>query len=150
MSWHPTRRDILLFLIILVLFGLFLQLDFSFRFTDSKGSDSLLGLRLGIGGRRPGEYGSGRVRRPYRDDDQSGIGKIVAGVSDAKLKWGDEGAARTKVAAHAPGWTVFDSLYLFNGTWYIVTDHPSSIPLLRMMTSTGAEIWNDDDSINKR
>jgi hypothetical protein len=48
------------------------------------------------------------------------------------------------------GWTIFRNLYLFNGTWFIVTDEPSDFPLLRMMTSTGAEIWNDDESIKSR
>jgi hypothetical protein len=45
---------------------------------------------------------------------------------------------------------VFDQVYLFNGTWYIVVDNPSRIPLLRMMTSTGKEIWNDEESIQGR
>ena len=48
------------------------------------------------------------------------------------------------------GWTIFDQVYLFEGTWFIVTDNPSSIPLLRLMTSTGKEIWNDDESIKGR
>lgn len=48
------------------------------------------------------------------------------------------------------GWTIFDSIYLFNGTWFIVTDNPSSVPLLRLMTSTGKEIWNDEESIKGR
>ncbi len=48
------------------------------------------------------------------------------------------------------GWTIFDQVYLFNGTWLIVTDNPSSIPLLRLMTSTGKEIWNDQESIRGR
>jgi hypothetical protein len=48
------------------------------------------------------------------------------------------------------GWTIFDQIYLFNGTWFIVTDKPSSIPMLRMMTSTGKEIWNDKESIAGR
>lgn len=48
------------------------------------------------------------------------------------------------------GWTIIDDLYLLNGTFYIVTDHPSSVPLLRLMTSTGNEIWNDEESINGR
>ncbi len=43
-----------------------------------------------------------------------------------------------------------DNLYLLNGTWYIVTDNPSDFPLLRMMTSTGGEIWNDEQSITDR
>jgi hypothetical protein len=52
--------------------------------------------------------------------------------------------------ADIPGWTIFDSMYLFNGTWFLVTDNPSSIPLLRLMTSTGKEIWNDEESIQGR
>jgi len=48
------------------------------------------------------------------------------------------------------GWTIFDQIYLFNGTWFLVTDKPSSIPLLRLMTSTGNEIWNDQESIKGR
>lgn len=48
------------------------------------------------------------------------------------------------------GWTIFDQVYLYNGTWFIVTDNPSSIPLLRLMTSTGREIFNDEESIRGR
>jgi len=94
-------------------------------------------------------------------------GRVMAGMSEAKLSWGEEGAVRTEVLAHAPGmllhpfdldmkangcvgWTIFDQIYLFNGTWFIVTDEPSSIPLLRLMVSTGNEIWNDDESIKGR
>lgn len=143
----------LLFLIILVLFGLFLQLDLSFRFTDSRGADSLLGFKLGIGGGRTSKYDLGRTggRKVSGGDSADLAGKVIAGVSDAKIRWDDEGGAlRSKVPAHAPGWTIFDNMYLFNGTWYLVTDHPSTIPLLRMMVSTGAEIWNDEDSIRRR
>lgn len=71
-------------------------------------------------------------------------------VDEAKIKWGDEGSLRTQVLKHAPGWSIIDDIYLFNGTWYIVTDAPQSIPLRRMMISTGAEIWNDQPSINRR
>jgi len=105
MSFHPTRRDILLFLIILVLFGLFLQLDLSFRFTDSKGSDSFLGFKLGVGGgRRHGGYDSTRSRiQAVNDYGEAGVGRIITGVSEVKVKWGDEGAIRTTVPQHAPG-----------------------------------------------
>jgi hypothetical protein len=48
------------------------------------------------------------------------------------------------------GWTILNNLYLLNGTWYIVTDNPSDFPLIRLMTSTGAEIWNDEQSIHDR
>ncbi|TXT11229.1 hypothetical protein VHUM_01980 [Vanrija humicola] len=149
MSWHVTRRDILLILILIVLFGLFLQLDLSFRFTNSSGSDSLLGFRLGVGGRKGWGHNSGTHRLPDLTEEAR-EGGVTAGISDAKVKWGDEGAQRTEVLAHAPGWTIFDDIYLLNGTFYIVTEHPSSIPLLRMMASTGREIWNDEESIKGR
>lgn len=48
--------------------------------------------------------------------------------------------------AYDIGWTIFDQIYLFNGTWFIVSDRPHKIPLLRLMTSTGNEIWNDEES----
>lgn len=58
------------------------------------------------------------------------------------------------ISANSPnnlsGWTIFRNVYLLNGTWYIVTDNPSEFPLLRMMTSSGAEIWNDEESIKSR
>ncbi|KAK8850528.1 hypothetical protein IAR55_004446 [Kwoniella newhampshirensis] len=47
-----------------------------------------------------------------------------------------EGVA-TILRGHAPGWTLFDRLYIFNGSFYIVTDDKQDWPDLRMMTSTG-------------
>lgn len=43
----------------------------------------------------------------------------------------------TRLVAHQPGWTVFENLYLSNGTLWVVTDDASSYPELRLMTSTG-------------
>lgn len=74
-------------------------------------------------------------------------------MNDSLTRWGESDTSkipRTEVVTHAPGWTVFRNLYLLNGTWYIVTDSPSDFPLLRMMTSTGKEIWNDQESIKSR
>ncbi len=79
-----------------------------------------------------------------------GVGGGVK-MRNTLVKWTDkEGAPRTECVAHAPGWTIFNNVYLLNGTWYIVTDNPSDFPLLRMMTSTGGEIWNDEQSILDR
>ncbi len=190
--FHPTRRDILLILILTTLFGLFLQLDFSLRFTDSSGSNSLLGFKVGFGGRPSGkgdedwdEVGQAypAAKGPKDTSDSDWLNNVetgakaarLAGMDEARVYWGDEGAVRTEVLAHAPGmfewyslqdasarrifelidwkhagWTIFDQIYLFNGTWFLVTDKPSSIPLLRLMTSTGNEIWNDQESIKGR
>ena len=40
------------------------------------------------------------------------------------------------------GWTIFDKLYLLNGTLYVVSDDPSKIPDRDLMISTGAPIEN--------
>lgn len=84
---------------VIVLFGLFLQLDLSFRFTDSRGSDSLLGFKLGIGGRRHSLWESSG----HGYDEVSPLSSSTITVADVKVKWGDEGAPRTSVLAHAPG-----------------------------------------------
>ncbi|WVQ97454.1 hypothetical protein IAU59_004567 [Kwoniella sp. CBS 9459] len=157
---HPTRREIILVLILTTLLGLFLQFDLSLRFTDSRGSDSLLGFKVGFGGRTEDEWDDerrltgGRGEDRWLEDVETGVKYSktakIASMAEAKVKWGEEGATRTEVLGHAPGWTIFDQLYLFNGTWFIVTDNPSSIPLLRLMVSTGNEIWNDEESIKGR
>lgn len=91
-------------------------------------------------------------------------------VNDSLSRWEANNVPRTEIVTHAPGmlnqpfvllviliasfcltgWTIYRNLYLLNGTWYIVTDNPSEFPLLRMMTSSGAEIWNDQESIRSR
>jgi hypothetical protein len=44
----------------------------------------------------------------------------------------------TKVIGHSPGWTLFDNLYMHNGTLLIISNDPvSSFPERRLMTSTG-------------
>lgn len=100
MGWHVTRNHLLVGLGVIVLFGLFLQLDLSFRFTDSRGSDSLLGFKLGIGGRRHSVWDSSN-RGGY--DEVTPSSASVVTVADVKIKWGEEGAPRTTVLAHAPG-----------------------------------------------
>jgi len=132
--FHPTRRDILLILIITTLFGLFLQLDFSLRFTDSSGSNSLLGFKVGFGGRPDrnddwdevgegenssyggsssgsggkGKKGKGGAGGDWTDNIEVGAKAArLAGMDEAKVYWGEEGATRTEVLAHAPGLFVF-------------------------------------------
>ncbi|TYJ52838.1 hypothetical protein B9479_006561 [Cryptococcus floricola] len=142
--FHPTRRELILVLVLTLLFGLLLHLDLPLRLTDSAPGYSNLSDegRKGRGGER------------WLQDVENGVefskAAKIAGMAEAKVKWGEQGAHRTEVLAHAPGWTIFDDIYLFNGTWFIVTDNPSSIPLLRLMSSTGNEIWNDEESIRGR
>lgn len=43
----------------------------------------------------------------------------------------------TRLIGHQPGWTIFENLYLCDGTLWVVTDDASSYPEMRLMTSTG-------------
>lgn len=44
----------------------------------------------------------------------------------------------TEIIAHGDGWTLFDNLYMFNGTLLVISDEgASSFPEPRMITSTG-------------
>lgn len=44
----------------------------------------------------------------------------------------------TTILAHGDGWTLFDNLYMYNGSLIIVSDEEeSSFPEFRMITSTG-------------
>ncbi|KAJ7644313.1 hypothetical protein FB45DRAFT_293252 [Roridomyces roridus] len=43
----------------------------------------------------------------------------------------------TSLIHHAPGWTLFEDIYMSDGTLFIVSDNPSQFPEIRMMISTG-------------
>jgi hypothetical protein len=145
--FHPTKRDLLLVLSCFLVLGLLLQFDFSLRFDYIRGRNEWEESR-------PIRNGNGAHKDKWMEEVESGAksssGRVVAPMGESKLRWGEAGPVRTQVLGHAPGWTIFDQIYLYNGTWFIVTDNPSSIPLLRLMTSTGKEIWNDEDSIKGR
>ena len=48
------------------------------------------------------------------------------------------------------GWTAFDRLYVFNGTLYVVTTNPESVPERKFMTSTGVNIGNSPEEVMAR
>jgi hypothetical protein len=104
--FHPTKRDLLLVFSSFLILALLLQFDFS--------------LRLGYG--QP----SGRSYRDVADractarqdkflEDvvngaKSTEGRLIPGMTESKVRWGEEGAVRTEVLAHAPGMSLL-SLY---------------------------------------
>lgn len=72
-------------------------------------------------------------------------------VFDTQLSWEKSTKVpETTVVAHVPGWTMFDRLYSLNGTLYVVTDEPETIPARRMMISTAAMIANGPVAEAKR
>ncbi|KAI0746550.1 hypothetical protein C8Q80DRAFT_1175836 [Daedaleopsis nitida] len=66
------------------------------------------------------------------------------------LRWGDGQVPETEIVAHVPGWTIFDKLYLLNGTLYIVSDNPDSVPELRYMISSAIFIGNQPEEVAAR
>lgn len=77
---------------------------------------------------------------------------------DSMVTWGPSHPPDTTIIAHVPGpslsislqvcrltvlatgWTLFEQLYVFKGTIYIVSDNPSSVPDLQFISSKGAPI----------
>ncbi|KIO13990.1 hypothetical protein M404DRAFT_121765 [Pisolithus tinctorius Marx 270] len=57
---------------------------------------------------------------------------------------------QTNVVYHAPGWTIFDNLYVLNGTVYVVTDEPETVPSRETMTSTGIKVENGVEAVKAR
>ncbi|KZV67294.1 hypothetical protein PENSPDRAFT_635987 [Peniophora sp. CONT] len=76
------------------------------------------------------------------DDDTS--------AHSSRLSWHNDRVPHTKLIAHVPGWTLFDRLYMLNGTLYIVTDTPSVIPERRFIISTGRDIANGAEEVAAR
>lgn len=48
------------------------------------------------------------------------------------------------------GWTIFDKMYIFNGTVYLVSDEPETFPDRKFMTSSGEIIENTAESVAAR
>lgn len=93
---------------------------------------------------------------------------------DLRLEWKGKAVPPTKMLRHYPGafarvstfllhnikstdgsgrfigWTIFDRLYMLNGTQYVVSDTPDDIPHIRYITSTGYPIENGEEEIAKR
>ncbi|KAI0819451.1 hypothetical protein BC628DRAFT_1332737 [Trametes gibbosa] len=66
------------------------------------------------------------------------------------FRWGLGQVPETKIVAHVPGWTIFDRLYVLNGTIYIVSDSPDDIPERKYMISTAAFIENGPEAEARR
>ena len=81
---------------------------------------------------------------------------------DVELRWDDMPVPPTRIVAHAPGiflryltcsnsyisigWTIFDRLYVLEGTVIVVTDSPELIPNPQEIISKGQKI--QDENVN--
>jgi hypothetical protein len=105
--FHPTKRDLLIVLVVTSVLGLFLQSD-TFRLSEG-GSSPLLGH---AGFRSDGSNGWDDRERVQGGDSwlesvETGARyaamEKIAGMGQNKVKWGEGGAMETEVLAHAPG-----------------------------------------------
>ncbi|KDQ20223.1 hypothetical protein BOTBODRAFT_27641 [Botryobasidium botryosum FD-172 SS1] len=146
-SNFPTRREVALLITLALVFTLLhnarksaskldLEEDYygnspaATRFSSSSGTSSL-------GGKFPEIPNSGQ---------SSGQGFL----GDTRMEWGTGPVPATTLTAHAPGWTILDRVYIFNGTIYIVTDSPKSFPERRLMISSGYDVRNSKEEVLKR
>ncbi|KAI0322848.1 hypothetical protein OF83DRAFT_1167141 [Amylostereum chailletii] len=68
----------------------------------------------------------------------SGDGLGSTTVNDDFIHWGDE-VPRTKLVSHVPGFTIVDNLTMSFGTFFLVTDDPSSLPKADAIASSSLE-----------
>lgn len=119
--FHPTKRDLIVVLLATSLLGLFLQ----FGIADSSGTRSLLGLKVGSGNHADEEdwdfrssSGAGGRKGSWLDNVETGARyaqtETLAGMAETRMKWGEDGPARTEVLAHAPGTLHFSPLLSFH------------------------------------
>ncbi len=128
-SFRPTRRDVMVACISAIFVVFWLRFDVSLSETYGDG--------LAHANRNPqsekGNYGGylDLVKHPRIPD----FLKMSASKSGSRSK---QIMPSTTVIGTAPGWTLFENLYMSNGALLIISDDPpSSFPDPLMMTSTG-------------
>ena len=130
----PTAREIVLLLVLLI----FLLVTTS-NFTSSLESNQL--------GNYPFLQSPPRTDHNSTHTNDTVRPKRLGTVSS----WtGSEKVPDTVVVAHVPGWTIFDRLYALNGTLYVVTDDPASVPDRNFIISTALRIANGPIEAAKR
>ncbi|EPQ54991.1 hypothetical protein GLOTRDRAFT_116124 [Gloeophyllum trabeum ATCC 11539] len=123
----PTTRE--LALVVVLLFSLVFFVSRSHSGTQSAGNQlSSATQDLAIA-----PYDPSHVQTPY----EYGSNRV-------------DGFPETTVVAHVPGWTIFDRLYLYNGTAYIVTDDPKGLPDRSKIISKGRPIRNGPVEVASR
>ncbi|KAI5115650.1 hypothetical protein M0805_002772 [Coniferiporia weirii] len=65
--------------------------------------------------------------------------------TDSRLSWRDH-LPESEIIAHVPGWTIFDRLYALNGTLFVVTSTPHTVPERYLMTSSGIEVLHGEEN----
>jgi hypothetical protein len=67
---------------------------------------------------------TGNYSAPWKWNDER-YGNVT--VNDALQRWGED-IPQTQLLKHAPGYTILDNLFIFNGSVYLVTDKEHLLP----------------------
>jgi len=59
--------------------------------------------------------------------------------AEPRLYWGTALPPETRIVSHSPGFTIFENLYMMNGTVFIVTTAPEEVPELTYMFGSGED-----------
>ncbi|KAH9480565.1 hypothetical protein JR316_0007165 [Psilocybe cubensis] len=111
----PTRREILIVVALLALFVFF----------SSSSSLSTINTVLV---ERPQDHSTNHTSRPISH---------LQRPAESLLNWGSTLPPESTIVSHVPGWTLFDKLYILNGTVYIVSDRPVTVPDIQFIYSKG-------------
>ncbi|KAN0113892.1 hypothetical protein V8E52_007200 [Russula decolorans] len=65
----------------------------------------------------------------------NGEGLGSTSVNDEFVHWGED-VPRTELRQHVPGFTILDNVIMFEGTFYIVVDDPTSMPAIESIASS--------------
>ncbi|KAG8925786.1 hypothetical protein FRC00_003623 [Tulasnella sp. 408] len=73
-------------------------------------------------------------------------------INDVTISWKGpkEKMPQTTIVQHTEGFTILDNIYAHNGTLYIITDSPKSVPQIRTMISSGYPVFNGEAEVKKR
>ncbi|KZO90810.1 hypothetical protein CALVIDRAFT_489949 [Calocera viscosa TUFC12733] len=55
------------------------------------------------------------------------------------MYWGSALPPETRIVSHSPGYTIFENLYMLNGTTFVVTTEPEEVPEFRYVLGSGAD-----------
>ncbi|KAI0701364.1 hypothetical protein BC835DRAFT_1323799 [Cytidiella melzeri] len=104
----------------------------------SRGS---LGVDIGAGTSQRTIYNVGKKRMASRSAVQRdpGIGLSVGISIDDQHMFLRDDIPETRTVAHIPGYTILDNLYMLNGSIYVVTNSPGSVPPLDSISSSKRE-----------
>ncbi|KAG2008231.1 hypothetical protein CC2G_013686 [Coprinopsis cinerea AmutBmut pab1-1] len=86
-------------------------------------------------GKGSGRHGAQWVRRDTINRLNTRSPQDNESVNNARLWWGDD-IPLTQVIKHAPGYSIVDNVFAFNGSVYLVTDDKSSLPPVTSIMET--------------